>query len=94
MRATGKEPAEEFLTLRKKMKGACNMEDKKMFLYILTAALHMTRAGRDISVIDYIVDENQDEWAVISFDGGGKKRICVTADSCIAIMADIAKALM
>lgn len=69
-------------------------EDKKMFVYILTAAIHMTRAGADVACMNYYMDKDTgEEYVDIVYDSGYVKRVCVTADSCIAIMIDIAKAL-
>lgn len=67
-------------------------EDMENFVHDLGFAL-MRYSRNDVYRIRYIC-ENDSEYAEISFTDGTKKRVNITGDSCIAIMADIVKALM
>lgn len=69
-------------------------ENKKLFVEKLGSLIkRQTRAGQTIKEIRYessLIAER----VVIVFNGGSTKAINITGDSCIAIMADIVKALM
>lgn len=69
-------------------------ENKKLFVEKLGSLIkRQTRAGQTIKDLRYessLIAER----VVIVFYGGSTKAINITGDSCIAIMADITKALM
>ena len=68
-------------------------ENKKLFVEKLGSLIkRQTRAGQNIKEIHYeasLVAER----VVIVFYGGYTKTVDITADSCLAIMHDICKAL-
>lgn len=69
-------------------------ENKKLFVEKLGSLIKRhSRAGKTIKEIVYAVSLTH-EYAIIRFYGGYEKKVDITADSCLAIMADIAKALM
>lgn len=68
-------------------------ENKKEFVERLGSLIKRnTRAGKAIDRFEYTV-ENGEEYVIIHY-WCGYKRINVTADSCLAIMHDVYKALV
>lgn len=68
-------------------------EDKATIIYMLFQALRYTVAGVDIAEIRYEQISNGDEFAIIVFDNGRHKPVNITADSGLALMRDILRAL-
>lgn len=75
-------------------------ENKAVFLNELCELLKKTRAlgdprGNPLSKIEYVVNENGEEFARPIFeDGTGKDGwydVCITGDSCIAILTDLSR---
>ena len=66
------------------------MEDKATICDVFGSCLRLTRAGHDLSYISY-QKIGDDEFAILSYDDGTTRNICITADSGIAIMRDILK---
>lgn len=69
-------------------------ENKKAIVEKLTEVLKLTRHGYDISLMEYSTDRNGEEFANIYFIDGSKQRVCITADSGVAIILDITRAIM
>lgn len=68
------------------------MEDKAKFVQAIGQALHKYAIRTDVIGAEYM-QGGHEEFAVITFTDGSQKHICITADSCLAIMNDIYKAL-
>ena len=69
------------------------MEDKKLFCEKLGSLIkRQTRVGQTIKSIDYVATPTA-EYAVIHYWIGFDKKVDITADSCLAIMHDVYKAL-
>ena len=68
-------------------------ENKPAFLRALTPVIQMTRAGEDVESIGYETSATG-EYAVLHFKSGYTKKADITFDSLIAVMVDVAKALM
>lgn len=66
------------------------MEDKKDIVIRLKVLLMATRAGRKIDTM--ILSEDQST-VTVQFKNGCKKEICVEADSGIALIRDVMKAI-
>lgn len=66
---------------------------KADFVAALGAALR-NHSREDVMGIDYDVDPDGFEAATILFTDGNSKTVNVTADSCIALMKDVAKAIL
>lgn len=66
---------------------------KADFVAALGAALR-NHSREDVMGIDYDADPDGFEAATILFTNGNTKTVNVTADSCAAIMLDVAKALI
>ena len=64
-------------------------ENKGRILEALCETLKLTRYGSDIEKITYLMDADSEEWAVITWEGGDKKKICISADSGIAMIHDV-----
>ena len=69
------------------------MENKKEITAKLGELLKLTRGGYDIESLEYVKEDNGDEFVFMKFDNGYSKRICVTADSGIAMIVDITRKL-
>lgn len=69
------------------------MEDKSNICQRLLLTLQATRAGMDIYDMRYYRN-NETEWVRITFNNGHVKRINVEADSGIALIQDVVRALM
>lgn len=65
------------------------MEDKREILARLLPALQATRAGSDVKDLA----EYDDEYCVIVFQSGFRKRVCIGGDSGLAIIEDVIHAL-
>lgn len=68
------------------------MEDKKKILQRLFHLLRATRAGSDIVALE-LEQNGHDEYCVIVFESGECKGVDITADSGLAIIEDVLKAL-
>ena len=69
-------------------------ENKSEITTALTTTLKLTRAGYDIDHINYAVDPIGDEYCYIIFTNGGSRKVNVTADSGIALISDVVRALI
>lgn len=67
-------------------------EDKAGFIQAIGKALHRKAPRTGVTGIEYVSDGTE-EFAVITFDNGSQKRVCVTADSCLAMLNDVYRAL-
>lgn len=66
------------------------MEEKKQEICNkLCDLLRVTRTGSDIISIIYSTDEYEDEWVTVHWKGRYQQKICITADSGIALIHDI-----
>ena len=65
---------------------------KADFVAALGAALR-NHSREDVMGIDYDMDPDGFEAATILFTNGNSKTVNITADSCVGIMMDVAKAL-
>ncbi|MBD5143783.1 MAG: hypothetical protein HDT22_09300 [Ruminococcus sp.] len=68
------------------------MQDKAKFVQMIGEALHECATRTEVIKAEYVRD-GYEEFAVITFTNGSQKHVCITADSCLAIMGDIYKAL-
>ncbi|MDE5792670.1 MAG: hypothetical protein K2H66_04005 [Oscillospiraceae bacterium] len=68
------------------------MQNKAKFVQMIGEALHECATRTEVIKIEYVRD-GYEEFAVITFIDGNQKYVCITADSCLAIMGDIYKAL-
>lgn len=68
------------------------MENKERITHQLMLCLLATRAGEDISDMSYFKGSG-DEWVNITFMDGSWLPVNVTADSGIALIKDVIKAL-
>lgn len=84
------EPAEEDVWTDEEMKGA---EDKENICRLLGQLLAHTRAGENITSIEYRTNSFGDEIAKISWIDGRQKLVNITADSGLGIIKDVAKAI-
>lgn len=69
-------------------------EDKFLITTELFYTLRRTRAGKDISSLTYERTSEFEEYVNITYKDGSTKRVCVTADSGIALVWDVVKAVM
>ena len=69
------------------------MENKKRFVHELGKLLGKYAYRLNIKNFEYLKAENGEEYVLISFNDGFQKRICITGDSELAIMLDVAKRL-
>ncbi|MDE5792081.1 MAG: hypothetical protein K2H66_00990 [Oscillospiraceae bacterium] len=69
------------------------MEDKEKFVQAIGQVLHKYAIRTEVVRAEYVKDEKHEEFAVITFADESQKNICITADSCLAIMGDIYRAL-
>ena len=67
-------------------------ENRQLILNNLLLTLRYTRSGKDILGLFYVVREGNEEFVMIHFPNGNKE-MCVTADSGIAMISDVLKAL-
>lgn len=72
-------------------------ENKRLITEALSVVLKLTRAGENLTGCDYIIDpvseKAAEEYVVLQTEDGYMKRICVTADSGIALIKDVIKAI-
>ena len=68
------------------------MEDKKAFIARLEAAL-ATHSREGIEGITYFLN-GVNEYLCINYTNGKRRELCVTGDSCVALMYDIGRALL
>ena len=68
------------------------MQDKAKFVQMIGEALHECATRTEVLKAEY-VQKGCEEFVVITFTDESQKVVCVTADSCLAIMNDIYKAL-
>lgn len=71
------------------------MEDKQTTLDLLCETLQSTSRWDDIDFIEYVRDERNEEYAMVYLQGDKYpyRKICITADSCWAIITDVIKYL-
>jgi hypothetical protein len=68
------------------------VENKKRICVRLLGLLSLTRAGVGLANLEYRTD-GHDESVVITFAGGHRKVVDVTADNGVALIRDVLKAL-
>ena len=68
-------------------------ENKEYVLQMLLATLKYTIAGVDIAEIRYEQISNGEEFAIIVFTNGSHKPVNITADSGLALMRDVLRAI-
>lgn len=51
------------------------------------------RIDDSVAALEYLMDELSEEYCVITFESGYKKKVCISADSEKAIVVDTLKAL-
>ena len=68
------------------------MQDKAKFVQMIGQALHECATRTEVIKAEY-VRNGYEEFAVITFVDESQKNVCITADSCLAIMGDIYRAL-
>ena len=68
------------------------MEKKREFIKALGVILR-DYSRQNVQYIDYVMD-NREEYAVITYKNGHRKQVCITGDSCTAIMHDIYRVLI
>lgn len=70
-------------------------ENKWMVVYLLETLLKYTRFGSDIRSLEYAKSiETNDEYVIVKYNNPGDYReVLITADSGIAIIKDVLKAL-
>ena len=70
-------------------------ENKVVFCHELGRLIGRYTRNIEVEDIRYETDEDTgNEIAVIHFVNGYSKRVCITGDSCLAIMHDVYKALI
>ncbi|MDE5768657.1 MAG: hypothetical protein K2H29_00235 [Oscillospiraceae bacterium] len=68
------------------------MQNKAGFVRAIGEALHEYAPRTEVVKAEYVRD-GYEEFAIITFTDDSQMNICITADSCLAIMGDIYKAL-
>ncbi|MDE5737458.1 MAG: hypothetical protein K2H93_03740 [Oscillospiraceae bacterium] len=68
------------------------MQGKAKFVQMIGEALHECATRTEVIKIEY-VRKKCEEFAVVTFTDESQKHVCITADSCLAIMNDIYRAL-
>lgn len=69
------------------------MENKKKFVHELGKLLGKYIYRLNIKEFEYLKMENGEEYVMILFNDGFQKKICITGDSELAVMQDVAKRL-
>lgn len=69
------------------------MENKSNIVQRLHLCLLATRAGEDVADMQYFKFDDGVEWVTIIFKDGSSRPVNVTADSGIAMIQDVVKAL-
>ena len=67
-------------------------EDKAGFIQAMGKSLCDYAYRTNVAEIDYI-QNGSEEFAVVTFHNGNQKSICITGDSCLAIMNDVYRKL-
>lgn len=67
-------------------------EDKAKIAKMLGALLKKTREYEDLESMQYETD-GKEEWVIATFKDGYRRRVCVTANSGIAIIRQVAREL-
>ena len=68
-------------------------ENKELFCVKLGELIGRYTRNIEVEKIEYLKDDYR-ELAVIHFINGYTKKVCITGDSCLAIMKDVYKALI
>ena len=68
------------------------MQNKEKFVQAIGEALYEYATRTEVVKAEYVRD-GYEEFAIITFVDESQKIVCITADSCLAIMGDIYKAL-
>ena len=63
------------------------MEKKKLVTQALLIALLL--ADLDVANLEYTKADDYEEFVTIRYKNGYEKNVCVTADSCVALMKDV-----
>lgn len=63
-------------------------ENKREFVKSLEVCIRFSRDFGDLDRLEYEMTDSFDEYVYIIYKNGAKKRICVTADSCLGILYD------
>ena len=69
------------------------MEDKDLICKELAKLLKITRNQSDLKALRYEILDNDEEIVTVEWEGGGRKVVCVSMDSGIAMVRDILRAL-
>ena len=65
-------------------------EDKAKITKELLKLLAMTSEYEDLEELEYVKEKNGEEWVIGTFASGYTRRICVTANSGIALIRQVA----
>ena len=65
-------------------------EDKAKITKELLKLLAMTSEYEDLEELEYVKDKCNEEWVIGTFASGYTRRICVTANSGIALIRQVA----
>ena len=68
-------------------------EDKDLICKELAKLLKLTRNQSDLKALRYEILDNNDEIVTIEWEGGGRKVVCVSMDSGVAMIRDIMRAI-
>ena len=63
-------------------------EDKAAITKALLPVLQMTRHLEDLADLEYVVEDNKEEFVIATFKNGYKERMYVTGDSGYALIKD------
>lgn len=64
-------------------------ENKAAITKALLPVLQMTRHLEDLTDLEYVVEDNKEEYVIATFKNGYKKRMYVTGDSGYALIKDV-----
>lgn len=64
------------------------MENKREFVKSLEGCIRLSREFGDLDRLEYEMTDGFEEYVYIIYKNNAKKRICVTADSCMGILYD------
>jgi len=65
---------------------------EQFFLISLLKTLQFTREGSSVHRLEYLF-EGEEKYVIIHFEHGSAKKVCVTADSNLAIITDVIRAI-
>ena len=68
-------------------------EDKDLICKELAKLLKLTRNQSDLKALRYEILDNNDEIVTLEWEDGGRKVVCVSMDSGVAMIRDILRAL-